>query len=1210
MPLNNAIPRFTRPLLFLLFFVSVLVRAESAGQQPLLVHSERDFPPYTTVDANGQPTGFAVELLKAVAGAEGLGLELGVKPWNESLRSLENGDIDLITTMVQTAEREQKFLFSDTYMHAYDAIFVRRGDYSIASQADVLNHKVIVVRDYYMHEYLRGLHVDDRLIVAGSVTEGMARLAAGEGEAMVMARLTGLQTIRELAIDNVEALENPVDWYSLNYSFAVSKHRPELQASLNRGLAKVRADGTYDKLFDKWIASADEVAIKNAKVSRNFNIILAAFGVLFVSALMFIYLLRRMVSIKTAALLAESEKRYQVEKVVDQNERFFLGAFESTLQGMALLSTDGVWVRVNKALSNLQGTAPADIIGTNIVERLNEHDKRLYNASVQSMLTGKQESFAMEFQCLSNKAGKWVRAFFYLVKSDEGKSPFIFAQIQDISEKRSDEEKLKALLNDLQFLQSTINRHAIVSRADAKGIITYVNESFCTVSGYSFDELIGSDHKLVKSGVHNKGFYKDLWETITSGGVWQGEICNRGKDGSLYWVATTIVPHMETEGEPDYYLSVRTDITKQKKAESRIRSESEFLHTTLENIKDGIVVLDDSGKVKLVNAAARNYVVNDQGGLECQSSDETSLMPCKLNRIINDTLVGTTLDEIPMTLSSVDKGDEHNFLINSHPIKDKNGSQVGCLVSMHDVTERLSTEKQLVDSNFRFKAFFDNNAIAICTFDNNYSLLNVNAAFEAMLGYSEAELQTLGIKGITHPDDLPASYAKYQDFVNGKVDNYQLEKRYLHKDGSSVWGRLTTFYVKAGEDKDKYMVGMVADITHEKFMQEDRIRLQRQLRQAEKMEAIGALTGGIAHDFNNILASIMGYTDLALMKFCQEPDTKLKQYLTEVYKAGERARNLIAQMMDFSRAGGGSRSNLAMETIVKETLKMMAPTLPSSIQVEYQGHEKNLPQISIDPVRLHQVVMNLIINARDALDGKGKIVISIKAYKGSSTECLSCHDVIDGDYVELCVSDFGVGMAPAELVRIFDPFYTTKDVGKGTGMGLSVIHGIVHEYDGHIIVESEAGKGSDFRILFNALAPLESVIEEQSEDAEVLPHEFKRVMVVDDEPMITEYLKELLESVGHHASVYTSSKEALAAFNNAPDYFDVVITDQTMPDILGDELIAAMKAVRPELPVILCTGYTASNIKEVLEGFELVQFLEKPVKRQELLAMVNPVVVH
>ena len=173
-------------------------------------------------------------------------------------------------------------------------------------------------------------------------------------------------------------------------------------------------------------------------------------------------------------------------------------------------------------------------------------------------------------------------------------------------------------------------------------------------------------------------------------------------------------------------------------------------------------------------------------------------------------------------------------------------------------------------------------------------------------------------------------------------------------------------------------------------------------------------------------------------------------------------------------------------------------------------------------------------------------------------------------------------------------------------MGLSVIHGIVHEYDGHILVESEVGRGSDFRILFKAVAPLDDETKDQLADSQVIPQVYKQVMVVDDEPTITEYLKELLMSVGHHVSDYTSSKNALAVFNKSPGHFDVVITDQTMPDILGVELIAAMKAVRPELPVILCTGYTELNIKEALKDFNLVQFLEKPINRQELLAMINP----
>ena len=899
--------------------------------------------------------------------------------------------------------------------------------------------------------------------------------------------------------------------------------------------------------------------------------------------------------------MEEREERYQIEKIVDQNERLFRGVFESTMQGMALLSLDGDWIRVNQAICDMEGILPSEMIGGNIKTDLHEEDQKEFTSRVQSLLSGSRESFSMELQPLSHNGKKWIVAYFYLVTNEENRGEYIYAQIQDVSEKKNSEKKLNNALYDLTFLQSAINIHAIVSRTDAQGIITYVNDKFCTVSQYSSAELIGSDHRLIKSGLHSKDFYNNLWGTIASGEVWEGEICNRRKDNSLYWVFTTIVPHIGTEGKPDSFHSVRTDITEQKKTEELIRSEREFLHTTLENLKDGIVVLDNNGKVQLVNVAAKNYLSTPKGILQCRTS-ETCLQTCKLHSIITDPLAGVTVDDVPLTLPFTDKGDLHDFLVAGRPIIDKNGVQVGSLVSLHDVTARIAAEKKVVDFNFRFNAIFDNDAIAIGTSDDNYNILNVNTAFETMLGYSEAELQKLGLKGITHPDDIEESYEKYLEFFSGTFDSYQIEKRYFHKNGTVVWVRVTAFNVK--NDGGRYMVFMVADITNEKFMEEDRHRLQRQLVQAEKMEAIGALTGGIAHDFNNILASILGYTDLALIKFCPDPDSKLKQYLTEVYKAGERARDLIAQMMDFSRAGGGSRSNLAMELTVKETLKMMVPTLPSSIQIDFQCKEKDLSQISIDPVRLHQVVMNLVINARDAIEGKGKISISVKHYQEKPTECLSCHDIIDGEYVELCVSDSGVGMSSAELERIFNPFYTTKDVGKGTGMGLSVIHGIVHEYDGHVIVESKVGRGSNFRILFEAVAPLDVEIEEQRMDTLALPQLVKNVMVLHDELMIREYLKELLTSVGHQVSTYSSSKHALADFNKSPDDFDVVITDQTMPGMLGVELIAAMKDVRPELSVILCTGYSELNVQDVLKGFDLVQFMKKPVDRQELLTMI------
>lgn len=1066
----------TRVLIFFLLFFSILSNVESAAQQKLRVSSNLDYPPYNSVNANGQAEGFAVDLMNAIAKAEGLELEWKVNSWNKGLKLLEKGDIDLLSIMAKSAKRGQSFLFTDSFMQANDAIFVRRGDNLIVSQTDLLNHKVIVARNDFAHEYFRDHFDHDQLIVVETPAEGMTMLATGKARVMVIARLAGLQVLRDLSLDDVEALATPVDWYSRGFSIAVGKHRPDLLVPLNRGLAEVRANGTYNKLFEKWIASADQVAIEHANFVGNLNILLLILAVLIILAMIFIFFLKRMVLAKTTELLEETKKRSQ------------------------------------------------------------------------------------------------------------------------------NEERLSTLLYDLTFLQSAINRHAIVSRTDVRGIITYVNDNFCTVSQYSPDELLDNSHDIVKSDFHSKEFYKDLWIVIISGEVWEGEICNRRKDNSLFWVYTTIVPHIGQQGKPDSFLAVRTNITKQKEAESQIRSEREFLNTTLENIKNGIIVLDGKGKVKLVNATARNYFIDLQDILKCKCHTNC-LQPCKMQSIIKDALVGNTLDEVPLTFTSINNNERHDFYVSGRPIIDKQGAQVGSLISMQDVTDKLSAEKKMLDSNFRFDAIFDNDAIAIRTSDNSHNILNVNTAFEKMLGYSKVELQKLGLDAITHPDDIEGSHEKYQEFFNGSVDSYRLEKRYIHKNGSIVWGRVSAF--RLNNNEDRYLVSMIADITNEKLMEEERKYLQRQLIQVEKMEAIGALTGGIAHDFNNILASIMGYTDLALMKFCPEPESKLKQYLTEVYKAGDRAQNLIAQMMDFSRDGGSSRRNLAMEFTVKETLKMMVPTLPSSVHINYYCDEKDLPQIFIDPVRLQQVVMNLIINARDAIGGKGEISISVKRYHGKPTKCLSCYQVFDGQYVELCVSDLGVGMSPTELELAFTPFYTTKDVGKGTGMGLSVIHGVVHENDGHILVDSGLGRGSDFRILFEIVEPLDVEVEEKDIGVLTMAQATKNVMVVDDELMITAYLNELLTSVGHRVTVYTSSKDALADFNKSPDFFDIVITDQTMPDMIGVELITAMKVVRPEISIILCTGYTDLNVENMLKDFDFIQFLTKPVNRQELLTMVT-----
>ncbi len=381
---------------------------------------------------------------------------------------------------------------------------------------------------------------------------------------------------------------------------------------------------------------------------------------------------------------------------------------------------------------------------------------------------------------------------------------------------------------------------------------------------------------------------------------------------------------------------------------------------------------------------------------------------------------------------------------------------------------------------------------------------------------------------------------------------------------------------------------------------------QRQLQQAQKMEAIGHLTGGIAHDFNNILASIMGYTSLALDRYVEDRNSKLGQYLQEVYQAGERARDLIAQMLTFSRNSGGEAKPLMLPPMIKEVVRMLSATLSADISITTEA-ESDLPCVIIDPVQLHQIIMNLCINARDAIPKHGQIHIRQQRTNMAGSQCTSCHKYIDGDFVELSIEDTGSGIKPDIIPYIFDPFFTTKEIGKGTGMGLSTIHGIVHQYNGHILVQNSPSGGALFRIFLpitRKKEPRSLVVQEPVTTASPASDP-AHILVVDDDKSIARFITELLESQGYRITLCHNGQEAWNYFQTNGDSIDLIITDQTMPTIKGDELAQKILALRSELPIILCSGYSA-DIAEIRErNIGIQAFLSKPLTLQALLDSIK-----
>ena len=379
-------------------------------------------------------------------------------------------------------------------------------------------------------------------------------------------------------------------------------------------------------------------------------------------------------------------------------------------------------------------------------------------------------------------------------------------------------------------------------------------------------------------------------------------------------------------------------------------------------------------------------------------------------------------------------------------------------------------------------------------------------------------------------------------------------------------------------------------------------KMETQLQQAQKMEAIGTLAGGIAHDFNNILFPISGYTEMLLLDI--HDDSPFHHSLSEILAGVKRARDLVTQILTFSRQREHELKPLKVEVVVKEALKLIRSSLPTTIEIR-QNVNKDCGLVMADHTQIHQIVMNLCTNAYHAMEETGgKLTITLKEVE-LATEDLKDPSMISGKYVCLTVADTGPGMEQSIIDRIFDPYFTTKENGKGTGLGLAVVHGIVKSHGGHISVYSEPGKGTEFKVHL-------PVIKKQEETAKVetdapIQKGDERILLVDDQDMIVHMEKQMFERLGYHVTTRISSIDALEAFRANPNKFDLVITDMTMPNMTGDKLSAEIMKIRSDIPVILCTGFSEMMSKEKAATLGIKGFLMKPIVIKDLSQIIRDV---
>ena len=766
------------------------------------------------------------------------------------------------------------------------------------------------------------------------------------------------------------------------------------------------------------------------------------------------------------------------------------------------------------------------------------------------------------------------------------------------TESSAAETKLRHALDQIARQQFALDQHAIVAMTDLEGTITYANDQFCEISGYSREELVGHNHRLIKSGIHSAEFFREMYETISQRKVWHGEICNRAKDGHLYWVYSTIVPFIDQDGNLEQYVAIRSDITTLKRVTEELQFSQERLTSIFAALTDGLVVRDGLGNVLNANPAAERIlgVTREQliganfVGSPLRSVYENGRpFPYTEHPFVHTLRTGEPKRDVIMGIHRPDESLVW-ISINTQPIMGADGQVVAVVSSFTDISHRLKAGNALRDSEALLRTFVEHAPAAVAMFDHQMRYLVASRQW-----YTDYHIRYPDIIGMTHYEVFPEIPERWKEdhrnCLAGAIIRAEADL-FLRADGSKQW---LSYEVRPWHHMDGSVGGIVMftrDITLLKLAEEERAQLDQKLMETQKLESLGVLAGGIAHDFNNILTGIVGNNSLALTEL--PPDSPVREQLLGIRSASQRAADLIRQMLAYSGRGRFVIQKLDLSRVVQETTQLLGISISKKVRLNFDLAKK-LPPVEVDAAQISQVIMNLVINASEAIgDQPGEIQIRTGLMQADK-EYLAKTEIADplapGDYVFLEVIDNGCGINPENLKRIFEPFYTTKFTGRG--LGLAAVLGIVRSHKGTLCVSSEVNKGTVFRMLLPRVAG-EYDEPTRSPFGDGISRGSGTILVVDDEETVREVVARILSSLGYGVVLASDGLEAVQLFTREPKRFLLVLLDLTMPRLDGAQAFAEIRNANSTIPVLLMSGFSEQEATAHFSGKGLAGFIQKP----------------
>ena len=771
----------------------------------------------------------------------------------------------------------------------------------------------------------------------------------------------------------------------------------------------------------------------------------------------------------------------------------------------------------------------------------------------------------------------------------------ITAKAQVEKSLRESEEKYRGLIEGLD--------EAVYRMSLPDGKYEYMSPAAKKVFGYSAEKFI-EDPLIIGKLVHPDfaEYFEEKWADLIEGKVsptYKYKILD--PEGNERWIVQSNTGIFDDRGNIIGIEGLCRDITKGVRAEEVLRESEERLSIALDASNSAMWDFNPH-TLSDTNYNDRWFTMLGYEPDELPRTAETwtKLMhPEDLGRVqkkLQDHIEGKNEYSNEFRMKRKDGRYCWVYSIGGIVSWDKEGNPQR-MVGIHiDISDRKRAEKALLESEEKYRTILESIDDGYFEVDIAGNFTFFNDSLCKILGYSKDELMGMNNRQYTDEENAKKLYQTFNKaYTTGKPDK-GFGWKILRKDGTKRVVDASVSLRSGARGEPIGFRGIVRDISEKQI-------LEIQLQKTQKMEAIGTLAGGIAHDFNNILGSIILLSEISLL---DTPEgSSLHRHIAQILGSGMRAKALVQQILTFSRQKEQEYIPMSIYPVINEALKLVRSSLPTTVEIRHYI-KKDLGLILGDPTQIHQILVNLCTNAEHAMREKGG-VLDVKLGGWDVDEAMAAlhQDLQPGPHIGLEVKDTGKGIAPENRDRVFDPYFTTKGLGEGTGLGLAVVRGIVHKHGGAIIAESEPGKGTTFQVFFPVI---EGEKEETGEKSEApLPTGTERILFVDDEEVLAEVAKNILELLGYKVTIKTNSTEALELFKLEPDFFNLVITDMSMPDMTGEQLSREFMKIRPELPIILCTGFSHIISKEKAHEIGIKAFAMKPLIRKDLAETVRRV---